>query len=232
LGKFVLVDSHGHYLREDAQGNYIPVDNWMLAKMWDNYYKAKNVLQNSINKNLRARYHVKELTTESSDEQTIKKIKPEVEKITPVQKEIPKPTEKLSIKSISDIDLNSAHIDRINAEVDSLTDFITTAEERKTKLRQALSEIDLEDSDIEHFIELNNFDMYKAYILCLMLKERLIARRKVKDELFILGQLSDCKVNSVMLADMKSAINGLTTRQYAPRRLTYIFENANKQWKI
>ena len=57
-----------------------------------------------------------------------------------------------------------------------------------------------------------------------MLRNRLKKRRKIKDELQVLFQLGECKMNSEMLNDVESVILDMNNREYRPRILTELFK--------
>ena len=57
-----------------------------------------------------------------------------------------------------------------------------------------------------------------------MLQNRLKKRRKIKNELQVLTQLGDCKIDSSMLVDITKAIEDMNNRIYTPRILTELFE--------
>lgn len=108
--------------------------------------------------------------------------------------------------------------------ISDLRQFILDAEHRKSKLTDMLSKVDREITDINHYIELNNLNAYKGWLMASMLKEKLQKRRKIKDELFILTQLGECKITPELLADVNAAISKLEHRTYIPRVLSSLFE--------
>ena len=57
----MISDGKGTYIRKDFAGRYSPVRNETLADSWDARHKAKNVLENQLNKNIRNKYHVIEI---------------------------------------------------------------------------------------------------------------------------------------------------------------------------
>lgn len=62
-----------------------------------------------------------------------------------------------------------------------------------------------------------------------MLRHRLRKRRKIKNELHVVTQLCECKINSSMLSNIKDVIHELDDRVYTPRKLTNLFEKGVNQ---
>lgn len=211
-----MISDGSLYLRRDAAGNYIPVKNKALGDVWEKRAKASNVLISCVNKNLRNRYKIIEVenisVAESKGGMNAGKIDTAIRPKDDVVKRIGnEPVEENQLSSLS-------------ADIDIFTGMIQSAEQRKEILIVALSDVDKEICDINHYIEFGKFNAYQGWLAFKMLKGRLQKRRKIKDELSILSQLGECKVNSAMLADIKSSICKLDTREYQPRKLNELFE--------
>lgn len=88
------------------------------------------------------------------------------------------------------------------------------------------SEIDKEITDIHHAIELNNNDAIKMMKLYKMLKDRLVARRIIKNELAVIHSLKslkgNCQKNFNNTEKLIKVVNG--QRSYTPRSLNRLFE--------
>lgn len=207
MPQFMISDEHGFYLHRDNCGNYIPVKNKTLGDIWEQRKKASNVLINCVSKNLRDRYIVVEVEDE----------------IIPRQKETITSKNDV-IKQIGDEPIEESHIPSLLAKIDNFTEFIKNAEKHKEALIVSLSDVDKEISDINHYIEFGKFNAYQGWLAFKMLRGRLKKRRKIKDELHILTQLSECKVNSAMFTNIKTLIDKLNTREYQPRKLNQLFE--------
>ena len=215
MTRFMISDGRGLYLRRDASGNYVPVKNKALGEVWELRGKASNVLVNCINKNLRNRYRIIEVEdaiTVKQEEITINKIEMVVKSKDDV------------VKRIVDEPVEENQLFSLSSNIDNLAGFIQTTEQRKEALIAALSDVDKEISDINHYIEFGKFNAYQGWLAFKMLRGRLKKRRKIKDELQILTQLGECKVNSAMLADVKASIGKLSAREYQPRKLNELFE--------
>ena len=210
----MISDGHGLYLRRDASGNYIPVKNKALGDIWEQRGKASNVLVNCISKNLRDRYRIVEIKDVAIPKQEVS-----IDRIDIVVK--PKDE---AAKRIGDETIEENQLSDLSVDIDNFAGFIQSAEQRRNTLSAALSDVDKEISDINHYIEFGKFNAYQGWLAFNMLRVRLKKRRKIKDELHILIQLGECKVNSSMIADIKVAIEKLKTRKYQPRKLNELFK--------
>lgn len=212
LPRFMISNGHGLYLRRDASGNYVPVKNKTLGDVWEQRGKASNVLVNCISRNLRNRYRIVEIEDAPKQETTINRIDMVI-----------KPKDEAA-KRIGDETIEENQLSDLSVDIDNFAGFIQSAEQRRNTLSAALSDVDKEISDINHYIEFGKFNAYQGWLAFNMLRGRLKKRRKIKDELQILVQLGECKVNSEMLADIKVAIGKLKTREYQPRKLSELFK--------
>lgn len=218
MSKFMITDGHGRYLCRDANGNFSPCKNKLLGYVWEQRSKAANILVNCVNKNLRNRYRILEI----EDGIYPKKESKQVQAIK--SQPVIKPKNDIA-KEIGNEAIEENQIEDLTTNIDNFADFVQSAEQRKDRLLMALSDVDKEISDINHYIELGeNFNTYQGWLAFNMLKNRLKKRRKIKDELHILIQLGECKVNSAMIAEIKKVIGGLDTREYQPRILKQLFE--------
>lgn len=208
MAAYIISDGRGKYIRKDFAGKYSPVRSEALADVWDEKIKAQNVLRNQINRNMRNRYKVVEID------------------IQPISKEvaITKGVDlKKDIVPKSGIKEWETQIDKWGNEITSLSNFINDMENRRELLTKALSDVDKEIVDIEHYIEFGKFNAYQGWLAFSMLRHRLKKRRKVKDELQVISQINDCKINSSMVSDIQNTIHKMGERLYKPRILTELF---------
>lgn len=207
--KYYLGDKNGYYLRRDAAGNFVPVKNILLADWWEQSSKAANILGSCVNKNLRSRYKVKAVEESISQNSIIKtSVKPKEEFTRSIAKEL----------------IEEGETDKWVNGIEVMKNFIEDSEGRKDELTEALSEVDKEISDINHYIEFGKFNAYQGYLAFDMLKQRLMKRRKIKNELTVLFQLGECKITSDKLENIQRAISELDNRKYQPRVLIDLFE--------
>lgn len=97
--------------------------------------------------------------------------------------------------------------------------------ERRTELNHRLSMVDKEICDIRHYIEFYTFNASKGYKLCKMLKDKLIERREIKDELEVINRISLMPVGTICNGKGKGIIENLQDKQYTPRVLSELFED-------
>lgn len=209
MAAYIISDGRGKYIRRDFAGKYSPVRSEALADVWDEKVKAQNVLRNQINRNIRNRYKVVEID------------------IQPIPKEVAV-TKGVDLKKDivpkSEIKEWETQIDKWGNEISLLSGFITDMENRREILTKALSDVDKEIIDIEHYIELGTFNAYQGWLAFSMLRHRLKKRRKVKDELQVISQINNCKINSTTVSNIKNTIHKMDERLYRPRILTGLFK--------
>ena len=90
-------------------------------------------------------------------------------------------------------------------------------------LKDKLSQVDMEICDIQHYIEFFSLDAAKGYKAYRMLKERLVRRREIKDEmakvnLFLSGTSSDFSSGKVL-----RQLKNMDSTGYQPRILSELF---------
>lgn len=107
----------------------------------------------------------------------------------------------------------------------------TRLAEYKDSLASALSTIDMEISDLMHYIEMANLNAANGYKVFAMLKERRIRRRRIKDDMVKFALLADATleelISGALLASMQKIDND---RIYTPRQLPELFtEISGKQ---
>ena len=128
------------------------------------------------------------------------------------------------VKKIIDEDYKDTQLDKWESGIESMTEFVQDAETRKEYLSKEMSDIDKEIIDIQHYIEFNDMNAYQGWMAYKMLQNRLKKRRKIKNELQVLIQLGNCKIDSSMIGDIKNAINEMNNRIYTPRVLKQLFD--------
>lgn len=217
LSRFMISDGKGLYLHRDVSGNYVPVSKRKLGDVWEQRSKASNVLMNCVSKNLRTRYRVIEI------EDTITFCSKSIDESINNIEIVIKPKDDVVKRLINKPkDENQLFPSSIN--LDNFVKFIQNSEKRKEDLVVELSDVDKEISDINHYIEFGRFNAYQGWLAFNMLKSRLKKRRKVKDELHVLTQLGECKINSASIEKVKLSMNKLNSRKYQPRKLKELFE--------
>lgn len=180
------------------------------ARFFQNKTMADKVFKSSISKVLKnLGFHVEEYVENSiSDDNNI------IDTTSPVDTDNDKLENKINIE-----DLQKALLE-VSAQINLLKD-------NKKVFADKLSELDKEIDDILHFIEFNNFSACSGYKLCKALKELRLHRRKMKDNLEIIGVLESHTLTNVSLGHTNNAIAGLDGRKYTPRVLKHLFDDKN-----
>lgn len=215
--QYVLTDGHGSFIRHDTySGKYVPVRNETLAEKWEQRNKAQNILKNGLTKQLKRKFHIDSI----DDGVGISGI----EKDTVAEKDAIQDLHIDEVKKIIDDDYKDTQLDKWESGIESMTEFVQDAETRKEYLSKEMSDIDKEIIDIQHYIEFNDMNAYQGWMAYKMLQNRLKKRRKIKNELQVLIQLGNCKIDSSMIGDIKNAINEMNNRVYTPRVLKQLFD--------
>lgn len=209
----MISDGRGTYIRKDFSGRYTPVRNETLADTWNERSKAQNVLNNQINKNIRNRYKIIEMIIEPPKH--CNSISSQINKAEKQEK---------MVKELFNEEIEETQLDKWEQGMNSFNDFIVDMEERRDKLSNELSNVDKEITDIQHYIEFGKFNAYQGWLAFSMLRHRLKKRRKIKNELQVLSQIGECKINSSMIANIQEAIHRIDDKSYTPRILAELFE--------
>ncbi len=203
---YVIADDNGSYIRKDMMSNkYVPVRNITLAAIWDDEFKARNVLSSSISKKNKKKYHV----------QLVYGVGDCGKKTT---------ANNVECKQVTPITSGSDEIEKWKEKIAELLDFTYDAEERRVVLTDKLSNVDKEITDIYHYIEFTNLNAAKGFRAYKILQERLKRRRKIKNELSVLTSLKDRSITSEQIELIKENADNVENRTYTPRVLKELFE--------
>lgn len=189
-----MISDGRKYLHRDSMGNYVPVKK-AVGDIWDQRSKAKNILLNSVGKQIRSRYRVVEIEDAITTEYNVKK------KSETIQ----------------------GSVEEISNCVEQFVGLVEDLNHKKEKMLLALSDIDQEINDINHYIEFGTFNAYQGWLAFNMLRDRLKKRRDIKDKVFILTQLNDCRLDINAMIHMRDTVQALDDRTYQPRKLFELF---------
>ena len=207
MALYVITDGNKNYIRRDIDGKYVAARNRALADEFLEKWKAEKVLKNNLTLKKRKLYRVVE---EDVGFTVVKK---------PEQDQAEKPKEERKPEQL----LLSPQIEELRKKIEGVKKFIDDAENRRSELSDLLSNTDKEITDIQHYIEfsdINGDDVASTYN---MLKTRLKNRRQIKNELSVLRQLAECKMDASMFGDLLTVISDLDNKTYVPRVLTSLF---------
>lgn len=207
MALYVITDGNKNYIRRDIDGKYVAARSRALADEFLEKWKAEKVLKNNLTPKKRKLYRVVE---EDVGFTVVKK---------PEQDQAEKPKEERKPEQL----ILSPQIEELRKKIEGVKKFIDDAENRRSELSDLLSNTDKEITDIQHYIEfsdINGEDITSTYN---MLKTRLKNRRQIKNELSVLRQLAECKMDASMFGDLLTVISDLDNKTYVPRVLTSLF---------
>ena len=207
MALYVITDGNKNYIRRDIDGKYVAARSRALADEFLEKWKAEKVLKNNLTPKKRKLYRVVE---EDVGFTVVKK---------PEQDQAEKSKEERKPEQL----ILSPQIEELRKKIEGVKKFIDDAENRRSELSDLLSNTDKEITDIQHYIEfsdINGEDIASTYN---MLKTRLKNRRQIKNELSVLRQLAECKMDASMFGDLLTVISDLDNKTYVPRVLTSLF---------
>lgn len=188
-----------NYIGVSKNGAYTEVHKIEDAYKGTTYHKLSNILNNCVSPEKRKQCKIVEVKFPSAV----------------------KALEKTEVKLIQRSSINSS-FDEVITKLKAVGSL--GFKDELDELYQKESLIDQEISDIYHYIEFSNFnaaDGYKAYKL---LKEALLRRRKIKDEVAKYKMVGDLTINGIFDGTLDEKLNDFENRTYTPRVLKHLFE--------
>ena len=101
--------------------------------------------------------------------------------------------------------------------------------QRKKDLTEELRQVSAELCDLEHYIEFTSLNAAKGYRIYRRLRDCLIRRRKIKDELMCISIFLKAEPHNILNGNLYRQFNGLRTREYAPRVLGDLFQEWSRE---
>ena len=226
---YVLTDGKGNYIRYDVGKNqYIKAKGKYVAERWLDRTTARNVLKNSLPKNIRKKFKVVEV----EDDRTPVSIDTNTSIPDPQIVVSPIPTfiysEKDTAEPIKDntdtiFDSDTCNDENTCSNPELRDEVVNTVfadiANRKVTLNNKLSEVDRKICDVLHYIEFNKLNACDGYKTYKMIREYRLERRAIKDEI---EMLDDVYNNITKL--IEESINRLSNRKYKPRELPELFK--------
>ena len=108
-------------------------------------------------------------------------------------------------------------------QINDMIEFQVKLKQYTTQMGEKQKDIEKEICDIYHYIEFFSLNAAQGYNMYRMLKERLIERRKIKDELVKIEIVLDSSPDDVVGGRLKARFDGLDNRQYEHRVLKELF---------
>lgn len=117
----------------------------------------------------------------------------------------------------------------LKAELNNASSMMKEVVYNQEFLLKELSDIDLEISDILHYIEFHKFSASEGYKLAKMLQVARDKRRKIKDELDIVEIVKSVDCKSLLNGNLVDRMDSLDSRMYTPRVLTELFKKGENK---
>ena len=201
LAQYVITDG-SRWIMRNRNGKYVPTSCEALADTFSNK-AANNLYNNSLPKALKSIFYSQKIDTPPDN----------VKQIT--QSEVENNTEKVMVA------------ENIQKWIDKITDLnglATDALHRKEELYEELSFVDMELSDINHYIEFCNLNAAQGWKAYKMIKERRIKRRSIKNEIQILNIILDKKISDTVTNEILESMSKMDKRTYEPRVMNELFD--------
>ena len=192
---YILTNGEGRYINKDGS-KFVAIAAKNKAYVWCDKERAKNVLKCALPKKMQGQYKIEEISVDQ-----------------------PQP---VSDGKYSFDYVPNDNVKQIRDKVEEVLRLASAAETRLKELKDDLSKVDREISDVNHYIEFNKLNAYQGYVACKLLQDKLLRRRGIKDEILVHTSMLGAK-DAVETAH--KAIVGLEHRVYAPRELTDLFSS-------
>ncbi len=234
--RFVLLHENGQYLSINDGNHWICVEDPTAATILTEI-KANNILQNMIKPKERTHWKLSAFSEQPE--------KPAVEEIP--QEEVPQPAEPAPIKKTRGrkkaqpkaeekpakvVPAKAPHTPRETGgetvaqwieKADSLRIQYELLVKRKKDLAEQLRQVSAELCDLEHYIEFTSLNAVKGYRIYRRLRDCLIRRRQIKDELMCISIFLKAEPHNILNGNLSRQFSGLRTREYTPRVLDDLF---------
>ena len=201
MSQYVITDG-SRWITKNRNGKYVPTTCEALADTFGNK-EANSVYNNNLSKALKSCFRVMKV---DKPPELVKQI---------TQEKVNENTETPS---------NSENIQYWIDKISDLNGLASEALHRKDNLLSQLSKIDQELSDIDHYIEFVNLNAAQGYKAYMMIKDRRIIRRSIKNELDVLNIILGKKISETATDEIQKAIYGMDKRTYEPRVLNELFD--------
>lgn len=217
--RYVITDGD-RFIYRNYKNTFVPISGEMCADVFTKR-KAENVYNNSLSKAQRKIFYLKKVEVPK------KEIVSEPEAKVTEEIELKSKKEPVGIKAC-DMNINTKQLENANIEkwferLKELNTLSNDAEKRQAELNAALSEVDKELTDLDHYLESSRLNAYEMWYLGDQRKKRLEKRRQIKDELMVVTQIANTGMSNITLK-ITDVAEGLENRVYKPRVLTKYFQ--------
>lgn len=232
---YVIGDGKGHYIRRDPSTNrHVPIYGLAYATKYEDRAKAERVHDSTLAKEHRKAFKVIEVDdldcmnggdyrqsdcAASGQERN----QPQANETVRQYNQRLSRTDRIKASCEGNDAPTKCYGDLLEDVGGMLNKYTAELKRRYDDACQKLSDVDLEISDLHHYIELQPANAYEGWLLYKALRQRLLRRRAIKDELFVIGHIGDCRLRDSDLYDMQCRIEGMENRKFVPRKLDLLF---------
>lgn len=131
---------------------------------------------------------------------------------------------------IGDIDIqgiinaDTSNFESWCSDVHTFKKFVKSINAIKSEALQEMRNVEAEICDILHYIEFNKLNAAQGWEAYEILKNSRIQRRKIKNLLYIIGEIQKSDSKDSACDAVRKALKTLKKREYKPRKLDFLFE--------
>lgn len=186
------------FLGEDNQGRLTKVTDIRKAKIFTDSAKANNVIKNSLRKTEQNKWFATLLT------------------------EVMKQTTQNQKKTLNlEIETVNSSLDKIEQAYKQILEIKNQYIKENELLNKRLSQIDLEITDMYHFIELEKVSVTKWVKIYKLLREKLIERAKIKSEIRTTSVMINIFDKEFNREEIMQSVQSVQYEAYRPRTEIY-----------
>ena len=204
--KYVITDGK-RWIRKDRHGKYVPTNSGALADEFTRK-QAEGIFNNSLAKPLKLVFRV-EPCSESKE-------------LEGFSKTVKKPTKQSIIENTENV-MDRPEIQKWLIKVKELNGLLDEINAREKELGLQMCLIEKQLLDWRHYVEFSKLNAADGYAAYKKQKAKLQKRRTIKNELSVLGIITDC-ITKNTYDEIEKRVAGLDKRSYAPRDLDELFD--------
>lgn len=191
------------FIWKDNRGKYSPTNGEMMADKFT-LEEAQYIFNNKLPKWMKGIFRVEKI--KSADPKQIKALS------------------KADIQENVESVLESEYAVKWLAKLKSLNGLADEAAARQDELREELSVVDKQIQDELHYIEFVKCNAYQGFVSFKRLQVLRRKRRRIKNELTILGTILNRNLGQVTSNELQEIIAKMDNRNYCPRSQAELFK--------
>lgn len=225
--EYIIANGNGSYIKRDEfSGKFSEVSNVTLATSWSTYDKADNVRVNALTNKQKAQFHVEKrvdgcIADKRDYEQSYDcGAEPDSAGASKLQTCFNADV----VKRLCEEPVGESCADELEERLSDFAKFVNEKLLQHDSLAKEQSIIDLEITDIEHYIEFHDLNAYQGWLIFKLLQQKLRERRVIKDSIIAITALEDCGIDTSAIRHAAVRIGNLKKRKYTPRALPELFK--------